>query len=96
MTPHLLHHVYFLHSAKDDRLYIGVTSDLARRLDQHRQGQTQSTRHRAPLQLVYTEGYLSRGDAEMREKKLKQFRKGYSEVRKRIEGSLELVRGGGG
>ena len=39
----------------DGKLYVGSTADLRRRLQEHREGQSQSTRNRRPLELqAYT------------------------------------------
>ncbi len=44
--------VYFLRSQKDDKLYIGKTNNLDRRIAEHRQGQVSSTKARRPLILL--------------------------------------------
>jgi hypothetical protein len=45
---------------------------------------------------VYHEAYRSFEDARMREKRLKQFKKGYTELKKRLKKSIEPVCDGGG
>lgn len=47
--------------------YIGSTNDLRRRLSEHQQGKNTSTAKRLPLELIYFEGHLSKGDALRRE-----------------------------
>jgi putative endonuclease len=42
-------YVYVLKSAADNKLYVGSTNDIARRLTEHNSGQVDSTRNRAPL-----------------------------------------------
>ena len=44
--------VYILKSLKDNRRYIGCTSDLNRRLHQHNEGFTESTRKRRPFVIM--------------------------------------------
>ncbi len=44
-------YVYILTSKRDGRLYVGSTNDLKRRLEEHRQGQCESTKSRRPLEL---------------------------------------------
>jgi len=66
-----MHYVYVLHSAKDQNLYTGVTSDLRKRLDEHNKGYVRSTKHRRPFTLIYYEACLNKEDAERREKYLK-------------------------
>ena len=44
-------YVYILSSKNDGKLYVGSTNDLKRGLEEHRQGQCESTRLRQPLEL---------------------------------------------
>jgi len=60
--------VYVLRSEKDSKRYIGVTSDLNRRLSEHNRGKVASTRNRKPLKLIYTEEFISKKEAMSREK----------------------------
>lgn len=73
MTPW---HVYVLVSADGGRTYVGVTSDLARRLAQHNgdaPGGAKSTRAGRPWTVGATFGpYASRGEAQTVEHRLKQ------------------------
>lgn len=80
--------VYVLKSSKDNKLYIGLTSNLKRRITEHNSGQTRSTKGRRPFTLVYCEAYLDFQDAEAREQKLKRFKNFYAELKKRISHSL--------
>jgi putative endonuclease len=71
-TQHLLPHcVYVLLSRKDDNFYVGYTTDLPRRLDEHSQGRNTSTAPRRPFVLVHCEYHLSTIDAPRREKYFK-------------------------
>jgi putative endonuclease len=63
--------VYVLRSLKDSHLYVGFTSDLPSRLAAHNKGQSPSTAPRRPFQLIFCEQFLSRQDAERRERYLK-------------------------
>lgn len=69
--PHLPYSVYVLLSKKDLEFYVGFTTDLARRLDEHHQGRNTSTAPRRPLILLHAEGYASKSDALRRELYLK-------------------------
>jgi len=60
--------VYVLRSIKDDKKYIGMTSNIDNRLRDHEDGLVKSTRNRRPLNLIYKEYYKSRKEAEKREK----------------------------
>ena len=71
------------------KLYIGFTNNLKRRLEKHNNGENKSTKLRRPFKLVYCEPYCSNKDALMREKKLKQFKNSYKELKKRLVNSLQ-------
>ena len=85
-----MYYVYILKSLKDKRLYIGITCNLQRRLDEHNQGLNSSTASRTPLKLIYCEVFRSKSDAIRREINLKKFKKTYSELKKRLSGSLNF------
>lgn len=61
-------YIYILHSLKDNNLYVGYTSNLRRRLNEHQNGLSQSTKYRTPLELIYYEAYKIKQDALEREK----------------------------
>jgi putative endonuclease len=58
-------------SLKDEKLYIGYTSDLRKRLKEHREGNVTSTKSRTPFELIFYEAYKNKYDAIRREKYLK-------------------------
>ncbi len=59
-------HVYAL---KGDRsIYIGCTSDLKRRIYDHKRGHTYSTKRMGELKLIFVESYISKTDAMKQEK----------------------------
>ncbi|MDQ5970881.1 MAG: putative endonuclease [Patescibacteria group bacterium] len=66
-----MHYVYILFSKKDKKLYIGSTSRLKKRKNEHDLGLVKSTCNRRPLILIYYEVYNNKVDAEKREKYLK-------------------------
>ena len=63
-----MYYTYILKSEKDDKLYIGYTSNLKLRILQHKNGQVDSTKHRLPVKLIYYEAFLSEKDAQNEEK----------------------------
>lgn len=65
-------YVYML-SCSDDTLYIGVTTDLARRVVEHNTSPkgARYTRPRRPVSLVYSEEHTTRSEATKRESILK-------------------------
>jgi putative endonuclease len=68
------HYVYIIQSLKDERFYIGETSNVEDRLLFHNAGKQRSTRNRIPFQLILTEEYLTRADALKREKQIKSWK----------------------
>ncbi len=48
-------YTYVLRSIKDQKLYIGFTPDLKKRLIDHQKGKVDSTKSRSPLKLIYYE-----------------------------------------
>jgi putative endonuclease len=64
-------YVYVLHSLADNGFYIGYTTDLRRRLSEHKHGASFATRYRGPWKLIYYEAYVERLDANGRERYLK-------------------------
>ena len=62
--------VYFLRS-NDGRLYIGSTTDLSRRMNQHKHGQTPTTHRMGTLQLVFSQSYPTIREAREVERRLK-------------------------
>lgn len=63
--------VYILLSKKDQKFYIGYTSNLKQRLTAHFNGESLSTAPRRPFNLIFCEYFLSKSDALRREKYLK-------------------------
>ena len=64
-------YVYVLRSGNDQGLYIGFSTNLRTRLQQHHAGANRATAGRRPWTLIYYEAYLDRADALGREAYLK-------------------------
>jgi putative endonuclease len=64
-------YVYVLQSESDAGLYIGLTTDLRRRIKEHQAGESFATSYRGPWRLIYYEAYLEEADAQGRERYLK-------------------------
>jgi putative endonuclease len=70
--------VYILTSRPNGTLYIGVTNNLQKRLEQHRAGLgSEFVKKYSVYQLVYVEGFVSPKDAIAREKQLKNWRRSW-------------------
>ncbi|HET7099149.1 MAG TPA: GIY-YIG nuclease family protein [Patescibacteria group bacterium] len=83
-------YVYILRSLKDNKIYTGYTSNLKLRLSEHLEGKVKSTSFRRPLKLVYYEAYLSKKDAQDRERYLKGGGKAKLDLKKQIENTLKI------
>ena len=79
------YYVYILQSLKDEKYYIGSTSDILSRLNFHNAGLQRSTRNRVPFRLILVEEYATKENALMREKQIKSW-KGGNAFRKLISG----------
>lgn len=69
-------YVYMLRCS-DGSLYTGVTTDLTRRLLEHKEGKVGAryTRAKIPLHIAYQETAASRSEAQSREYVLKKMKK---------------------
>ena len=74
---------------KDNKLYIGSTNNLRKRLKEHNDGKVFSTKSRIPFKLIYYEAYKSEKDARKRESNLKLRSRAFAQLKKRIEKSLK-------
>lgn len=63
--------VYVLQSIKSAELYVGLSTALKKRLEEHNRGLNFSTKAYRPWQLIHFEAYLNKKDAVRREKYLK-------------------------
>ena len=75
----MLYFIYVLKSETTDSSYVGYTSNLEKRLVEHNNGKSLSTRRKRPWRLVYKEEYSTRSEAASRERYFKS-----------IKGRLEL------
>ncbi|MBL7646241.1 MAG: GIY-YIG nuclease family protein [Candidatus Hydrogenedentes bacterium] len=68
-------YVYILRSESSGKTYVGQTSDLGKRLEQHNDVNCRFTmytkRNKGPWKLIHSEAYSSRSEAMNREKHLK-------------------------
>jgi putative endonuclease len=67
----MTHTVYAIKSIYKKYIYVGITNNLERRINQHQEGKESTTRSYRPFKLILTESYKTRPDARQREKKLK-------------------------
>ena len=63
--------IYAIKSSVDNRIYVGFTENLEKRIKEHNQGRTKSTKGFRPWFLIYNENVETRIEARKREKYLK-------------------------
>jgi putative endonuclease len=66
-----MYYVYAISSLERSYIYVGITGDLERRVNQHNKGYEKTTRPYAPFKLIHSETFETRGEARKREKYLK-------------------------
>ena len=64
-------YIYAIKSSKDSRIYVGQTTNVEKRLKQHNDGMTKSTKCYTPWQLLYSDSRVNRIEARKFEKYLK-------------------------
>jgi len=64
-------YTYVIKSIKDKKLYIGHTNNLVKRFKEHNEGLVESTKCRAPFELLYYEACNNLKDAIKREHSFK-------------------------
>jgi putative endonuclease len=89
-APSPMHYVYLLKSLNKSKwMYVGITSNLKNRLEEHNSAKSIYTSKYLPVELVYYEAYRSLVDAENREKSLKNHGNSLGLLKKRIVNCLE-------
>ncbi len=88
-----MHYVYILQSKREiqvnnKKCYIGRTDDLRRRIQEHQQGKTWTTKRILPIELIFYEAFKDKQDAIRREKYLKTS-KGKSTIKMMLQYSFE-------
>ncbi len=64
--------VYALYSKTYNKIYVGQTEDIQRRLFEHNNGLlSKYTKRYKPWEIIYTESYSTRSETMKREKQLK-------------------------
>ncbi len=66
-----MNYTYVLRSKHDNKLYVGYTNDLRKRLNEHNDGKVRSTKGRTPFEIIYYEVCINKHDALARERYLK-------------------------
>ena len=81
-----MHFVYLLKTGNENKqYYIGMSGDIARRLEEHLRGNVYTTRRLTNPALIYYEAYTDRVLAIDRENQLKRFGSAYTALLKRLK-----------
>ena len=84
-----MYYVYILQSLDDERnIYIGHTSDLRRRVEQHNSSNNKGYTRGRNWRLVYYEAYSSEKDSRRRERRLKGDGRAKNQLMNRVRESL--------
>ena len=83
-----MHYTYILFSRRNNKFYIGYTSNLERRIAEHKSGKVYSTHRFFEPKLVFYEAFLAEEDAKRRERYFKTT-KGKKSLRLILRDSLK-------
>jgi putative endonuclease len=89
-----MYYVYLIKSKHNDEIYVGSTTDLKRRLEEHNDGLSLSTNRYKPWYLVSYEAFLEESSARTRESNLKHHGNAIKELKKRIGLDVSNAEGG--
>jgi putative endonuclease len=82
-------YLYLIQNDTTFEKYIGITTDLRRRVSEHNLSMNRSTKRKTgQWVLIYAEAYRSKEDAVIRERKMKLYGKSKQELLKRCGNSL--------
>ena len=66
-----MYFVYAIKSCDRNYIYVGITNNLSRRIEEHNKGYNKTTKAYRPFSLIYSEELNTREEARTREKYLK-------------------------
>ena len=70
-----MYFVYIIRNAQG-KYYIGHTTNIENRLEEHNRGKTKSLRGRGPFKLIHKEAFNSKAEAVRREIQIKKYKGG--------------------
>ena len=66
-----MYYVYAIVSEKRNYIYVGLTNNLERRIEEHNSGRNKTTKAYKPFKVIYKEKFIERIEAREKEKYLK-------------------------
>ncbi|MBI3384875.1 GIY-YIG nuclease family protein [Candidatus Gottesmanbacteria bacterium] len=82
-----MYYFYVLRSLKNNKLYLGFTSNLRKRFNSHNNGENNATKPYAPYELIFYSGFKNQKDALNCEKYFKTT-SGWKRLHKMLENIL--------
>jgi putative endonuclease len=82
-----MHYFYILRSLKNDKLYLGQTTDLKARIKSHNASENKATKPNIPYELIYYSAFKNEKDAINCEKYFKTTA-GWKRIHKMLENTL--------
>jgi putative endonuclease len=73
-----MYYVYILKSQKTGKHYIGSTPNIEKRLNEHNNNWTTSTKGKGPWEMIYSEVFETKTEGLKREKEIKRYKGGNS------------------
>jgi len=86
-----MHYVYILYSEKLEKLYVGSTGNLKKRINAHNQGAASFTSRGIPWKLLYYQAFINKTDASREELFLKTG-KGRERIKYLLKHTLKNIR----
>ena len=83
-----MYYVYVLYSTSHKKKYIGFTSDLRKRVSQHKAGNSRYTKKIKDWNLVYYQCFVNKTDA-LREEKFLKSGKGFDRLKHLLDNTLK-------
>ncbi|OGY41154.1 MAG: hypothetical protein A2Y67_00970 [Candidatus Buchananbacteria bacterium RBG_13_39_9] len=80
----MFYFVYIIQSLKLNKLYIGFTEDLNKRIKEHNENKSRYTKNKGHWKLIFYEAYLNKYDALRRERYLKSS-KGWTTIKTMLQ-----------
>jgi len=66
-----MYYIYAISSQSRNYIYVGITNDIDRRIEEHNNGLNRTTKPYRPFKLILVEKFETRIEARVREKFLK-------------------------
>ena len=86
--PQCMYYFYIIRSKKNNKLYLGQTTNLKERLKSHNSSKNKATKPFIPYELIYYSGFINQQDAINCEKYFKST-SGWKRIHRMLENTLK-------